>query len=363
MPESDSFKEWFNADRYHSIANALAKACRTFDKKMFLQMTLNGLKKRELMTRLRQTSIAAAASVPGDYPQQLKVIRKIAGPEANGMIGDWYSDFVGQFGVNYPELSLPALSYFTQFGSAEFAIREFLIRSPKQTLKVMLQWSKDDDEHVRRLASEGSRPRLPWGKRLGLLVIDPKPTRRILENLRNDESLYVRKSVANHLNDIAKDHPDYVMDLVESWDQGQPHVSWITRHGLRTLIKKAHPQTLKFLGVGDPPKLAQLDFAVSPGRIKLGERIELRLSITSASRTPQTLLIVYVIHYVKANGSTSAKVFKWKQIMLAAGSSLSLLKRQTIRGFSTRKHYPGLHPVEIQINGRRLTADAFQLRL
>lgn len=363
IPDSGSFKDWFNRERYESIADRLAKACAKFDRKQFLKLTLSGLSDRELMARLSQTSIAAAASLPGSYGQQLKILRKIAGPEPNGMIGVWYSDFVGQFGLDDPALSLPALSYFTQFGSAEFAIREFLLRNPKQTLKLMLQWSKDDDEHVRRLASEGSRPRLPWGKRLDFLVADPTPTRRILEHLRNDPSLYVRKSVANHLNDIAKDHPDYVMDLVESWEQNQPRVSWITRRGLRTLIKQAYPRTLKFLGVGNPPKLAEINFSVSARRVQLGERIELNLSLTSASRVRQNLLIDYVVHYVKSNGSTNAKVFKWKQTELVAGQSLTLTKTQRIQDFSTRKHYPGNHRIEIQINGRRLAEDEFLLRL
>lgn len=356
-----SFKDWFNAARYESIAEALAKASARFDRKRFLKLTLEGIESRELMARLQQTSIAAAASLPGSYAQQLKVLQKIAAPDSNGMIGVWYADFVARFGLDDPIRSLPALSYFTRFGSAEFAIREFLLRDPAGTLKVMREWSQNENEHVRRLASEGSRPRLPWGKQLGFLVKDPHPTRPILDTLKADPSLYVRKSVANHLNDISKDHPAYLMELVTTWDQSDERTAWIIRHGLRSLVKQAHPPTLQFLGIGQRPKLTSITFTVSPRRIRLGDRITLNLELTATGKTAQNLLIDYVVHYVKASGGTRAKVFKWKQVKLSPGVPLILTKSQVIRDFTTRRHYPGKHRIEIQINGQRLADDHFVL--
>lgn len=361
--KSGVFKEWFDAGFYREVASDLDRAAPCFNRTRFLQITLEGLEQRELMDRLRQTSVAVDASLTGDFPAKLKVLRRIAKPQANGLIGCWYADFVAQFGRENPALSLPALAYFTEFGSAEFAIREFLIRDQDATLKVMGQWARDTDEHVRRLASEGSRPRLPWGKRLSSLVDDPTPTLTLLHELRDDPSLYVRKSVANHLNDIAKDHPAVVLDTVRQWDRQSPRTAWIIKQGLRTLIKQAHPEALAFMGVGQAARLDPVQFKVHPRRIQLGERITLSLQLTSTATSPQDLLIDYVVHYVKASEDTRAKVFKWTQTRLAPAASIELTKSQLIKDFTTRRHYPGPHRVEIQVNGQRLAQTTFQLDL
>lgn len=361
--KSGVFKEWFDEKLYRDIADSIQAATSDFDRDEFMRLTLEGIEDRELMDRLRQTSVAFRASIPGTFLQQLKVLRRIAGPQENGLIGCWYSDFIGQFGVSHPRHSLPALAHVTQFGSAEFAIREFILADEEATLAVMLAWTQDANEHVRRLASEGSRPRLPWGKRLNSFIARPEATRRILETLRDDASLYVRKSVANHLNDISKDHPDYVIELVSSWDRSSPRTAWIVKQGLRTLIKQAHPRALELMGVGRPARLQQVGFAVTPTDIRLGEDISLQLQLTSSGRAPQDLLIDYVIHYVKANGRAQPKVFKWKQVALAPGAAVTLTKRQTIKDFSTRRHHAGRHRVEIQINGARLAEAEFKLTI
>lgn len=356
------FKEWFNAELYTAIADEFATAEPKFDRKRFLQLVLDGLEERELMDRLRQTSVALQGSLPGKYPAQLKVLHRVARPLDNALIGCWYSDFVGQFGLDHPKLSLPALAHLTQYGSAEFAIRGFILRDPEGTLAVMREWARHENEHVRRLASEGSRTRLPWGKRLDFLIEDPSPTREILETLRNDESLYVRKSVANHLNDISKDNPAYVLDLVEGWDRSSPRTAWIVKQALRTLIKQAHPRALKLMGVGGKARLKDVSLRITPSRIELGEDIKIALEITSAGRQTQELLVDYVVHYVKASAKTQPKVFKWKQVSLAPGQTLKLTKKQRIKDFTTRRHYPGKHRIEIQINGQRLGESSFTLR-
>ncbi|GAB5560142.1 MAG: DNA alkylation repair protein [Synoicihabitans sp.] len=357
----ESFKDWFNEERYHAIAEQLAEATPRFDRKLFLQLTREGLAGRELMARLQRTSFAANAALPGSFADKIAALRRVATEDANSFIGIWYSDFVGQFGLEEPEVSLPALRYFTRFGSAEFAIRGFILRDPRGTLEEMAKWSQDENEHVRRLASEGSRPRLPWGKQLGFLVEDPSPTQKILSNLRADPSLYVRKSVANHLNDISKDHPDYVVTLLKSWTQSDPHTTWIAKRALRTLIKNAHPPTLEFLGVGRAPKLDNIELKLGARRLNLGDALTLSLSIQSADTRDQNLLIDYVIHYVKASGATSKKVFKWKELTLPAAKTQKLEKRQVIRNFSTRRHYSGRHQVDVQINGQLVISDSFEL--
>ena len=363
-------KNWFNEAFYRRTAAELAALHPRFDGDRFVAHALDGLEQRELMARLHRCAEAFHLALPLPFPDQLAVLRAHAARIGHNFVGIWPCAFVARHGLDRPELSLPALRELTRHGSAEFAIRAFLLRDLAGTLAVMRDWAASDDEHVRRLASEGCRPRLPWGERLQSLVADPGPTLPILETLRADPSLYVRKSVANHLNDIAKDHPERVLDLVSAWDRSDARTAWIVKHALRTLIKKGHPRALALLGAGEPPAVSAT-VAVTPARIRLGDTITLSATLASTAETsataadsasePQSLIVDYVVHYARASGRASAKVFKWKQIRLAAGESLTLSRRQTIRDFSTRRHHPGRHLVELQVNGQRLAQSAFTL--
>jgi 3-methyladenine DNA glycosylase AlkC len=360
--EPEPFKHWFNTARYTAIADAVAALAPRFDRKRFLQLTLDGLDARELMDRMRQTAIALGTTLPGDYPKQLAVVLQVAPTVGHGFVGVALCDFVARFGLDDPDRSLEALRELTRHGSAEFAVRPFLVRDQARTLAVMESWARDPDEHMRRLASEGSRPRLPWGMRLAALVRDPSPTAPILELLKADASLYVRKSVANHLNDIAKDHPSWVIDRVTSWDRSDAGTAWIVKRALRTLIKRGEPRALGLLGVGNAPKLRVDRFVVAPRRLALGNRITIEAKLTSTSKRPQRLALDYVVHYVKATGATAAKVFKWKVLSLAPAAAIRLTKSQVVRDFTTRRHHAGVHRVELQINGRRLAETAFFLK-
>jgi len=357
---SDQLKDMFNVARYRSLASELSALSPAFNASAFLDHTLTGLSSRELMDRMRRTSTGVALALPLPYREQLAVLRALAPRIDRGFIGIFLSDFVAQHGLDDVPASLEALRFFTRFGSAEFAIRPFILRDQPGTLALLLSWAASDDEHIRRLASEGSRPRLPWGARLQSLVADPSPTLPLLTALRADDSLYVRKSVANHLNDISKDHPDVALDFVSSWDRSHPHTAWIVRHALRTLIKRGHPRALALLGAGTAPKL-DATFTASPKRIQLGDTVAFTATLTSTARRSQSLLIDYVVHYARVSGKTSEKVFKWTQLDLAPAESLTLTKRQTIRDFSTRRHHTGRHRVELQINGRRLAETTFTL--
>jgi 3-methyladenine DNA glycosylase AlkC len=360
----EPFKNWFNETLYRQIAVELAAIEPKLDQKKFLALTLDGLESRELMDRLRQTAIAAEAALPGAYRDKLAVLCKAAPRLKHAFVSISFCDFVARQGLDDFEHSMKALGFLTPFGSAEFAVRPFIQREPARALALMRKWASDKNEHVRRLASEGSRPRLPWGARLSAIVAKPDLTAPILETLKADPALYVRKSVANHLNDIAKDHPDWVLDRVESWDRTYTGTAWIIRHALRTLVKKGHPRALALLGVNSAAaaQVKILKFEISPTKLLLGDKFELTAELTAKGKKPLPLVIDYVLHYARARGKTSAKVFKWAETTLQPGKPLVLTKRQTIRDFTTRKHHTGLHRIELQVNGQRLAETAFQLK-
>ncbi|MEP6771946.1 MAG: DNA alkylation repair protein, partial [Polaromonas sp.] len=222
-------------------------------------------------------------------------------------------------------------------------------------------WAKDESEHVRRLASEGSRPRLPWSFRLDALMADPDLAAPILDALRADSSLYVRKSVANHLNDITKLHPDWVLGRLKSWPLENPHTAWIARHALRTLIKQGNRQALGVIGAGKKAAVGITGLSIIPKKLTLGERMALSFTLQSTSRQSQRLVVDYAVHYVKKSGSSSAKVFKLKELTLAAGESVRLSRSQIVRDFTTRVHHAGRHAVDIMVNGECLASGHFDL--
>jgi len=360
----EPFKNWFNEALYRQIAEELAAIEPKLDKKKFLALTIEGLNQRELMDRVRQIAIAVEASLPGSYREKLAVLCQEVPRLKHAFVSVSFCNFVSCYGLDDFDHSMDALRFLTPFGSAEFAVRPFIQRDPVRALALMQKWANDKNEHVRRLASEGSRPRLPWGLRLSAIVAKPDLTAPILETLKADPALYVRKSIANHLNDITKDHPDWVLDRVETWDRSNAGTAWIIRHALRTLVKKGHPRALALLGV-NTTAAAQVQvrkFTLSPTKLILGDKFELTAELTSKHKKPLPLVIDYVIHYARVGGKTSAKVFKWSEATLQPGEPLVLTKRQTIRDFTTRKHHPGRHRVELLINGQRLAETSFQLK-
>lgn len=367
MPASEEslpaqLKDWFNEARYSRLARELSAVAPRFDADLFLQLTLEGLEERSLMQRLQQCAIAVDAALPGGYRQKIGILKKLAPRIEHAFVAIFLCDFVARHGLDDFDYSLEALRYFTRFGSAEFAVRPFIAVQPARALATLRQWTRDPDESVRRLASEGARPRLPWGLRLQDLVRDPQPCFALLEALKDDPSVSVRRSVANHLNDISKDHPGRVLDFLETWDLERETQGWIARHACRTLIKRGDPRALRLFGFGQAPKL-EADFSLQPNRLNLGEHLTLRAVLRSRSPRAQRLAVDYVIHYVKARGQTFEKVFKWTVLELSPLGESVLEKRQLLRDFTTRRHHAGRHRVELQINGVRLAAADFVLRV
>ncbi|MBK5263960.1 MAG: DNA alkylation repair protein [Alphaproteobacteria bacterium] len=353
----------FSHARIHHIAAETAKVSQSFDHDRFLAETLAGLDDLTLMERLRHVANALHAALPMDFPSAVAVLRAVAPRLDSKFVTLTLSEFVALYGQDEFDLSMDALRFFTPFGSSEFAVRHFLRRDLQRTLAVMERWAHDDSPDVRRLASEGSRPRLPWSFRIEPLVRDPSPAAPILEALRADPSPYVRKSVANHLNDITKDNPEWALDRIKGWPREDARVQWIARHALRSLVKAGNKDALSLVGASEGVNIRIDDLAISPKEIRAGETLTVSFRITSESEERQTIVLDYAIHYVRKNGRTSRKVFKLKTLILESGHSATLSHRQRIENLSVRTLYSGQHNVELLGNGQILGRGSFELQV
>ena len=359
---ADPLKEMFNRAYFEGLAREVHAATPRIRQAALLNELLLGNEQRELNARMRHTSETLHKHLPADFREAVAVLKVVAQRMPRGYTALLYPDFVALYGLQDPAFSLDALQHFTEFGSSEFAVREFFRRDVAATLKAMRSWAEHDSEHVRRLASEGSRPRLPWSFRLDAVVRDPTLTTPILERLRADPALYVRKSVANHLNDFSKDHAHYLVALLRSWGHEHPHTAWIAKHASRTLIKAGNADALALFDFDSAAKVRVDDLVATPRHLALGETLTVSFSVVSESTHAQQLVIDYAIHYRKANGGTSRKVFKLKELRLEAGASANITKRQRIVDFSTRKHYAGEHGLEVMVNGHRRAYTEFEIQ-
>jgi 3-methyladenine DNA glycosylase AlkC len=338
----------------------LAAVCADFDAAAFERQALAGYEALELMPRARHIAAAMHAHLPADYPGAIAAILASLGPplddEPNPGLGSFlylpHVFYVAEHGLGHFELSMQAQHALTQRFTAEFSIRPYLERHREATLARLRQWAADPSVHVRRLVSEGTRPRLPWAPRLRDFQRDPTPVLALLELLRDDPALYVRRSVANNLNDIGKDHPDILAATASRWlRDAPPERQWLVRHALRSAIKRGEPGALAALGYGDAAALSLGQASCTPARPRLGGSVVIAFTVTNASRRRQRAIVDFRIHFVKAGGKASAKTFKLKAVDLAPGDSTTLRKTVSLADLTTRRHYPGRHAVEAQING------------
>jgi 3-methyladenine DNA glycosylase AlkC len=268
---------------------------------------------------------------------------------------------VAASGLDDFDASFALLKEMTKRATAEFDVRPFLAQDQERSLAIMTPWVKDKSVHVRRLVSEGTRPRLPWGMRLQALVADPTPTLPLLEALKDDPEDYVRRSVANHLNDIAKDHPDLVAGIAKSWlkDADKPREK-LVRHACRSLIKQGHTATLEAFGL-NPPEIRVEGPQILTSDVAYGEAVGFNVELVSTSSHPQDLVLDYLIHFKKANGTLAPKVFKWTKLTLAPGERLTLSRSHAIRPITTRVYYGGTQAVSLRINGQDFGFSEFEL--
>ncbi len=373
---AEPFKNQYGAEIPKRIASMIAVVHPAFPVAAFIKDALRGYEARELMDRGRHIASVLAAHLPTHFPTAARILvqsldSKVEPVEGGSMASFLFlphAIFVSQYGLDHFEESMVAQYAITQRFTAEFSIRPFLERHPQATLVQLNIWASDPSEHVRRLVSEGTRPRLPWASRLRGFQKDPQPILKLLELLKDDPSLYVRRSVANNLNDIGKDHPQLLVDVAARWmKNATAEREWIVRHALRSAIKRGDRGALAVLGFGAKTtltigyeNLSPLS-SITPKRAKIGGSVVITFDLTNHAKRQADAIVDFAVHFVKANGRANAKVFKLKTIRLGAGQTQRLSKKISLAEMTTRQLYAGKHQIDIIINGVVTPLGAFVL--
>lgn len=347
--------QYYNYDSIHELALHVKAVYHSFQVDDFVSDVMDKTwEELELKARMRQISINLRKYLPENYEQALGIIDQViagfpAGLNDNAYI--YFPDFVevyGQDECNW-DLSIAAIERYTQSSTAEFAVRSFIINHEERMMRQMAIWARHANEHVRRLASEGCRPALPWGKALVSFKLDPSPVLEILEQLKADPSLYVRKSVANNLNDISKTHPDLIAKIARDWYGKNENTDWIVKHGCRTLLKKGNRDVLDIFGLAHADCVSVDSFALGASSISIGEYLTFSFGVSA--NHPTKVRLEYGIEYVRPNGNHSRKIFQISEISLNANQKKTYTKTQSFTDLSSRKHYPGTHSVTLIVNG------------
>jgi 3-methyladenine DNA glycosylase AlkC len=367
-------KDFFNKKRVELIASEISDAVSSFDANEFKKQACAGLNAMELKARSKHIANAMKMQLPVNTQKNFshsisQLLLAMGDPVDDGGLEGMggfhylpYLDFVELYGQPYPIQSLKVLERMTQFFSAEFAIRPFLLHDSDKTLRQMTRWSKHRDWRVRRLASEGTRPRLPWGKQITQFIKDPSDIVPILNALYDDTNLVVRRSVANNLNDISKDHPELAAKLATDWLSNKSEAAqWTAKHGLRTLVKQGNPMALQALGFSGGENITASNFTVTPKSLSIGEKLYIGFNLYSEEKSSSKLVIDYVLERVLANGKLARKVFKIANATMENGQSLNFTKHHDFTQRSTRTYYAGTHTIHIQVNGSVIAHRSFQL--
>lgn len=344
------------------LAGNLRRGFGGFDAESFVTAACAGLDGLELKARVNHVAKVMALHLPTQASAAIDgILRALPdwdrGDREDSLRGfaSWpVFAFIEDAGTECGELALRALGQLTHLFTAEFSVRSFVERDPAMALAIFLEWSVHPEEHVRRLASEGLRPRLPWASKLTCVIRDPKPVLQVLERLVDDESVYVRRSVANNLSDIAVDHPELVIETCRRWlEEPNAKRRWIAKRATRNLIKSGHADVWALHGFTAHPDVVVKGLRVTPVTVTRDQSFSIDFVLVSQSSVHQRLVVDFVVHHVKAGGSTSPKVFKLSELVLKPGENVTLSKNHAFRTITTRRYYPGPHRIEVQVNGVR----------
>jgi len=355
---ADTFEGKYTTDFFHQFITILQVEYPAFDSHKFMNLIYDDhWKTKKFKQRIRHISNSLRTTLPTSYCEALSILIQIA-PTCKGVEYLFLPDFVEVNGLDDWHASIHGLEVFTQFSTSEFAVRSFILKDPHKMMDQMLKWASHPNPHIRRLASEGCRPRLPWASALETFKLNPSPIIPILNLLKQDPSVYVQKSVANNLNDISKDHPELVKQLARDWHGESSMTDWIIKHGCRGLLRKGDAEVLFLFGFDISPDVTVHELALEKDRLAIGQTLDFTFTVQTNSTAQQKLRIEYAIDFVKANGTTSRKLFKiTERIFEREGRQYT--RSHHFKDLTTRKHYPGQHKLAVIINGKELATTEF----
>lgn len=365
-------RDVFNENSVKGLAARIRKVCTGFRAEDFRKCSTADFDKMNYAERLEQITMCLHRFLPDDYASALNLLTEAVTGEREYHDNFKFRDdlfinlplsrYVSMFGLDDFELSMDALKHMTKSFTAEYDIRYFIEKYPEESISLMRKWADDKNVHVRRLASEGTRPRLPMGRRLKMFVENPSPILPILEKLKNDPVLYVRRSVANSLNDISKDHPELAAEIAGRWlDEDFEHSEWVAKHAMRTLYKAGHGKALAMSGYPEPVDLEISEPELESNSLTMGSDLEFSFELYNGSDFEINIMADYEIHFMKSSGKLSPKVFKLKKCIIKPGERVTLSGRYPFRGRTTRKYYPGEHLLFISVNGLKRGPVSFTL--
>ena len=369
MAEQILIRDFFSPVLVKNMSENIKNVYSEFNSDDFYEIIVNKLPELSFKERNEFINQQLNYFLPKNFTESAKIILASFPPKDKKV--KWSSFYYMPFGTfvaqngcceEHFDLSMSLLYEITQRFTSEFAVRPFYNLFPEKTLTVMSSWREDKNEHIRRFVSEGSRPRLPWAPKIDQFIKFPQPLFELLKPLMNDESLYVRKSVSNHLNDISKDHPNQLLIFLSEFkDSKSVHTKWIIKQALRSLVKKGNPLALELIGFKSDQKVGLEKFILQQNEVKIGGELNFEFELINNENKPIDVLIDYLIHHQKSNGKTIPKVFKLSNKTILAGQSLSFNKKHSFKVINTRKYYTGLHHIQLQLNGKLFQILDFEL--
>jgi 3-methyladenine DNA glycosylase AlkC len=365
---STLLKDRYSKAFFDSFTEILELLIPDFDKELFFQHVFDrAWENRELKERMKHIARTLHAFFSADFPETVEIIRQIIENLQQRNINDqgleymFLPDYIETYGINEYEHAVKCMEFVTPFTSCEFAVRPFILKYGDRMLEQMKRWSLHENHHVRRLASEGSRPRLPWAIALPEIIRDPTPVFPILENLKNDPSVYVRRSVANSLNDISKDHPEILITFAKRWIGISKDTDDTIKHASRTLLKKGNQTVLNIFGLAANTNIIIENFTIHTPVVGIGSSLEFAFVIRNADKSSLNVRLEYGVYYFRSNGKYSKKVFKISERQLEPYQKLEITRKQSFKPITTRRYFPGQHQLTIIINGEEKQTGIFDL--
>ncbi len=365
---STLLKDIYSLAFYKNLAAELHILLPDFSTEIFITKIFDAhWEQKELKDRMRHTANVLHYFLPESFDKASEIIQQLSltlmqkPTKGDGLAYLFLPDYIERYGINYFDVSVKTIELVTQLSSCEFAVRPFIIAYPEKMMMQMHAWSTHDNHHVRRLASEGSRPRLPWAMALPAFKKDPNAVLPILENLKNDPSEYVRKSVANNLNDITKDNIPVVLNIIKQWKNHSPATDSIIKHACRNLLKQAHPVVLAHFGLSQSEAILFSDFKLNTPKIAIGENLSFAFTVSNTDVISHTIRLEYAIYYKRQNAIFGKKVFKISERQLAPNESLKINRNQSFKIITTRKFYAGTQQLGVIINGIEKVIVPFEL--